>query len=339
MAGLGRAPPPAAVPGRLALHLAQNPADTALRGAAIIRELVGREKGRVRREAEKHGIDAKALRLLWALAALHGKLDKSAIDHLRVQARDDLDIPPVRNLEDISLWRDHGLDALQPDLLAAQLLEEVFRADHLSPGHWLYHGLLAAGEERRADALSRLGRLRFDYRYTLRDGQTEPSSDPLIEALTRYVTGDPGRCYALAPAVSRNTLEMSLLPLAIAVCRTLSDRAETNSEKAHWLNNLSVRLGESGDRKDALKAIRWAVEIYERLAQENFAAWGPDLAMSLNNLSNILAESGDRKDALAAIRRALEIIEPFATPGTTYAEWFETMKRNLVKREAEEVNR
>ena len=292
-----------------ALHLAENPADTALRGAAIIRELVRREKGRVRREAEARGIDAKALWLLWALAALHGKLDKAAIDYLRARARDDLDIPPVRDLEDISLWRDHGLNALQPDLLAAQLLEEVLQADHLSPGHWLYHGLNAAGEERRADVLSRLGRLRFDYRYTLRDGQADSTPDPLIEALARYVTDDPARCHALAPAVNRDMLEISLLPLTIAIDRTLLDHAETDSDKATWFNNLSIDLAASGDRAGGLDAIRRAVEIRERLAQENFAAYGPDLASSLNNLSNRLAESGDRAGGLDAIRRAVEIYE------------------------------
>ncbi len=460
-----------------ALHLAENPADTARSGAAIIRELVGREKGRVEREAEARGIDAKALRLLWALAVLHGKLDKGAIDYLRARACDDLDIPSVRDLEDISLWCDHGLNALQPDLLAAQLLEEVLRADHLSPGHWLYHGLNAAGEERRADALSRLGRLRFDYRDTLRDGQPDSTPDPLIETLAQYVTDDPGRCHALAPAVNINTLEKPLLPLAIDICRTLFDYAKSNREKAKWLNSLCVFCADSGDWDGSLKAIRRAVEIYEGLAKEDFATYGQSLAASLNNLSNILSDTGDRgralkaiwravkldercvrgnsaanrsnlasslislsnrlgesgnqvdglkairkaveiydqlaeedfdaygsnlatslnnlsvdlaasgdqaealksiqqavkirevlaeknpaaygthlasslynlslslancgdhEGALAAIRRAVKIIEPFATPGTTYAEWFETMKRDLAAREAEAADR
>jgi hypothetical protein len=50
----------------------------------------------------------------------------------------------------------------------------------------------------------------------------------------------------------------------------------------------------------------------ERLAEANFAAYGPDLAMSLNNLSLHLAESGDRAGGLEAIRRAVEIYEGLA---------------------------
>jgi hypothetical protein len=59
-------------------------------------------------------------------------------------------------------------------------------------------------------------------------------------------------------------------------------------------------------------AIRRTVEIRERLAQENFAAYAPCLTKSLNNLSVDLAETGDRAGGLAAIRRAVEIYLPLA---------------------------
>lgn len=51
--------------------------------------------------------------------------------------------------------------------------------------------------------------------------------------------------------------------------------------------------------------------IFEALAAENFAAYGPDWAQSLNNLSIRLAESGDRAGGLAAIQRAVDIYRPF----------------------------
>ncbi|MGB0723764.1 MAG: hypothetical protein ACPGU7_15355, partial [Gammaproteobacteria bacterium] len=84
-----------------------------------------------------------------------------------------------------------------------------------------------------------------------------------------------------------------------------------------------------------LDAIRRAVEIRETLAQDNFAAYGPDLAQSLNNLSVHLAESGDRQGGLDAIRRAVEIIKPFAKPGTRYADWQAVMLRGLQALEAD----
>src|SRR5450755_4282734 len=76
---------------------------------------------------------------------------------------------------------------------------------------------------------------------------------------------------------------------------------------ASSLNNLSGRLGDSGDRAGALRAIEEAVEIYRRLAQAQPAAFEPDLATSLNDLSIRLSDSGDRAGALRAIEAAVEI--------------------------------
>ncbi len=58
----------------------------------------------------------------------------------------------------------------------------------------------------------------------------------------------------------------------------------------------------------------WApiVAELEESAQQNYAAYAPDLAMSLNNWSNRLAESGERPAALAAIQRAVEIYKKLA---------------------------
>ena len=52
-------------------------------------------------------------------------------------------------------------------------------------------------------------------------------------------------------------------------------------DDATSLNNLSIRLSDSGDRAGALRAIEAAVEIYGRLAQAQPAAFEPDLARSL----------------------------------------------------------
>ena len=56
-----------------------------------------------------------------------------------------------------------------------------------------------------------------------------------------------------------------------------------------------------------MEAIREVVRIYRGLAEENPAAFNPDLASSLNNLSKCLSEVGDRGGAVEAIREAVEI--------------------------------
>jgi hypothetical protein len=66
-------------------------------------------------------------------------------------------------------------------------------------------------------------------------------------------------------------------------------------------------MSDAGDGAGALAAIREAVEIRRRLAQENPARFAPDLAQSLNYLSADLSDAGDRAGALAAIREAVEI--------------------------------
>ena len=95
----------------------------------------------------------------------------------------------------------------------------------------------------------------------------------------------------------------------IAVTAMTRDREKgmNPAERAVYMNNLSIRLSEAGDREGALKAAREAVGIYRELPKGNKAAFNPDLAMSLNNLSTQLSGVGDRGGALEAIREAVEI--------------------------------
>jgi hypothetical protein len=95
------------------------------------------------------------------------------------------------------------------------------------------------------------------------------------------------------------------------------------------LNNLSVRLAESGERASGLAASRRAVEIHEQLVRENFAAFAPKLAASLNNLSEHLANSGDSALAIAVVERAIDLIRPFASQGTESHDWYAAMQEHL----------
>ena len=100
--------------------------------------------------------------------------------------------------------------------------------------------------------------------------------------------------------------------LAVTAMTRDQEKDMTPAERAAYVNNLSNRLSEVGDREGALEAVREAVEIYRGLAEKNPGAFNPVLAMSLNNLSNRLSEVGDREGALEAVREAVEIYRGLA---------------------------
>ena len=100
----------------------------------------------------------------------------------------------------------------------------------------------------------------------------------------------------------------------LAVTAMIRDQEKDMSpaERVVYMNNLSARLAEAGDRGGALKAIREAVEIYRGLPKEIKAAANPDLKILLNNLSSGFSGVGDREGALKAIREAVEIYRGLA---------------------------
>ena len=95
--------------------------------------------------------------------------------------------------------------------------------------------------------------------------------------------------------------------LAVTAMSRDQEKDMTPTERATYMNNLSNRLSEVGDREGALKAIREAVEIRRGLPEENKTAINPGLAGSLNNLSGCLFGVGDRGGALDAAREAVGI--------------------------------
>lgn len=100
--------------------------------------------------------------LLRALAAFAGHLDRAALRKL-IDASHDLDItlPSLSDILETSLWSDAGIAALQPDLLAAELLHYVLtQLTGDQAGQWQYLGLDSAADI--AQASSVLGRLIHD---------------------------------------------------------------------------------------------------------------------------------------------------------------------------------
>jgi tetratricopeptide (TPR) repeat protein len=70
---------------------------------------------------------------------------------------------------------------------------------------------------------------------------------------------------------------------------------------------LAWRYGNAGLYEDALAPARHAVNLYRELAEDNPAAYLPELAGLLNNLGNLLSEVGRRKEALDTVNEAVSI--------------------------------
>lgn len=93
---------------------------------------------------------------------------------------------------------------------------------------------------------------------------------------------------------------------ALALHRRLAQANPARYEEnlATSVQNVSIRLSETGDRDGALEAAREAVAIRRRLSQENPARYEPDLATTIHNLAIRLSETGDRDGALEAARES-----------------------------------
>lgn len=256
----------------LAIHRMLQPDARDLSAPAILRALVQQyEINRLVKEAKQSRFDPYSLVMLRALAGISGKLDSAALRQL-IQTSEtpplDIRLPVLNQLKQTSLWSQTGIHALQPDLLAADLLHYALtEAAGDQAGAWQYCALAAAADSSEASSI--LGRLIHDAQFILK------RSWPL-QSLIDWVSGDFERSATLNAALIRSNLERTLLPLAIATDQS-------------------------------------AVRNYEQLAADNFAAYGPDLAMSLNNLSVRLGESAEptaeQAKRLMEIRAQLQLIK------------------------------
>ncbi|MBK6957597.1 MAG: TIR domain-containing protein [Nitrosomonas sp.] len=301
----------------LAIHRMLQPDARDLSAPAILRALVQQyEINRLVKEAKQLSLDPYSLVMLRALAGISGKLDSEALRQL-IQGSEtlplDIRLPVLNQLKQTSLWSQDGVAALQPDLLATDLLHYALtEVAGDQAGAWQYCALTAAADSSEASSI--LGRLIHDAKFILK--RPWP-----LQRLIDWISQDAERSATVNAALNRSNLERTLLPLAIATdqsaVQTYEQLAQDNfatyaPDLAMSLNNLSLSLAESGKRAEGLAAIERAVAIREQLAEDNFSAYGPALASSLNNLSNRLSDAGRRAEGLAAIECAVAIREQLA---------------------------
>ena len=305
-----------------ALNLLDEPTATQLCRAEILQHLVRRERDRIAQEMKQMGVQPEGALLFKALAAIPGQFTALAIDRMTSElARPGVTLPSLIQLQQTTLWQHRALSELQPDLLASVLIHEVLQEwlpDPQAAGEWIWLALTVdlAPQESLRGRLSRVARLSAD-RPRSHGQLLFPNS--IVAALSSAVGLDADRAIRVDRALNHNApLELTLRPLALIavtqVVQVYERLAEENFDTyvlalVTSLNNLSVRLAESGDGIGALLALRRALRICERLVQRNFAACAPEVADIFNNLSVRLPELGDRARGLTAAQCAVEIYE------------------------------
>ena len=137
----------------------------------------------------------------------------------------------------------------------------------------------------------------------------DPAENVLRDGLMRALDGRRERAVAWQVFLHSDELGFRLSPVGVAVGNSLLTGPSLSEEqRAAVLNNLAARRSDAGDSNGALAAIREAVEIFRRLAQEVPARFRPQLAGSLHNFSIALRDAGDGANAFIAsreIRRGL----------------------------------
>ncbi len=88
---------------------------------------------------------------------------------------------------------------------------------------------------------------------------------------------------------------------------TLSYTGNDEDKKATSLNNLGVLYSDNNDSSAAAAAYEECLAIYRKLAEQNPAAYEPDVAMTLNNLGVLYSDNNDSSAAAAAYEECLAI--------------------------------
>ena len=286
-----------------AIHTVLEPAETfGLSGAQIITALVERERRRLDAAGRNAGWGEHAASRLSGLAALRNGLDTKALHRLATPQLE-IGLPPPELVVDaarsLGWWEGDRIPAPSPDLVAAELLRQILQDRPDMAPEWIWEAL----NDETALELGRLNRLALDT-VVLHD----PAENMLRDGLMRALDGRRERAVAWQVFLHSDELGFRLSPVGVAVGNALLTGPSLSEEqRAAVLNNLSARRSEAGDTNGALAAIREAVEIFRRLAQEVPARFVPELARSLHNLSIALRDAGHGAHALIAIQEALKI--------------------------------
>ncbi len=150
---------------------------------------------------------------------------------------------------------------------------------------------------------------------------------PIVNGLVTLGRLDPERLTeqvgVIADGLPQHSLSLAWHTVAITDLHSRVYRKLAEADPGAWspylalsLNNLSLRLSETGRHDEGLTAAREATAIYRSLTGASPETWLSFLASSLNVLSNGLAQVGRREEALAisyeatGVSRSLARAEP-----------------------------
>ena len=300
-----------------AVHHVLAPVDTfGLAAPEIVADLVSRELARVAEASRAAKLGEHALPRLLALATITGQLTIAAIERLTKPEQQIFECPNnlvIDRLCELPWWDrdDQTLPALTPDVLAAVLTSRVLKERPDKAPDWLW-AVLQDGIG--PDFAARIGRVIHDI------DQMEEEPAKLPDWLEQIVGDDPSR----APVFDRLTFDQWLphrmADLAATAGLAMAARVEDEESVALILNNTSASLITAGRKDEALRSIKRAVMIYERLAGDNPARFEFELAGAFNNLATMLANTKDMMGALRAAKFAVEIYQRLAGARPAYFE-------------------
>ncbi|WP_327682265.1 tetratricopeptide repeat protein [Kitasatospora sp. NBC_00458] len=230
-----------------------------------------------------------------------------------------------------------GTVSVRPDPLGTHLTSTVFAAD----SELLKSCLDAADQDERINACVGISRVATSPDDTsgralatlALEGSPElwqtalavatAQGGPFVGALENLALADPsplplGELAFVLPTGHGALRRLALIAAERGRAEYPDDASEeSRSARANWLNSLSIRQAEAGERQGALTTITEAVDIYRTLAHDNPTAFLPNLAGSLNSLSNRQADAGERQGALTTITEAVDIYRTLAHDNPT----------------------
>ena len=203
-----------------------------------------------------------------------------------------------------------GIAAIEPDMIGEALLLDVWREDntHAVPA---IARAYATDPEAVAKTIIR----------TCQDYVIRGNRHPLnwLEKI-RANSADLHALIHLCNAMPAHTLELREIAFELdkAVVRQVEPPAGDMRDLdqvmilAVFLNNLSNRYSDLGQREKALPVIEKAVLVYREVTRVLPDVGRPGLALSLSNLSKCFSDLGQREKALAASKEAVEIFRDLA---------------------------
>ena len=203
-----------------------------------------------------------------------------------------------------------GIAAIEPDMIGEALLLDVWREDntHAVPA-------IARAYVTDPEAVAKTI-IRTCQDYVIR-GNRHPLN------WLEKIRADSADLYALihlCNAMPAHTLELREIAVELdkAVVRQVGPPAGDMRDLdqvmilAVFLNNLSNRFSDLGQREKALAVIEKAVLLYREVTRVLPDVGRPGLATSLSNLSKHFSDLGQREKALAASKEAVEIFRDLA---------------------------